>query len=162
MSCNKQLPHVLVIPEDDANRQIANGFHLDLDGPVQRKMQVVNPSGGWNKVLDTFQYVHVAEMDRYSHRRVVLLIDFDGQPDRLALAKSRIPARLNGRVFVLGALHHPESLRRAGLGPFEEVGRRLSVDCRNASYTTWNHAELRHNASELTRLEQDVRAILFP
>jgi hypothetical protein len=162
VSCNKELPHVLVIPEDDANRQIAKGFQLNLDSSVLRRMLVVSPAGGWNKVLDTFQSVHVAEMDRYGHRRVVLLIDFDGQPGRLAHAKSRIPARLTDRVFVLGALHDPESLRRAGLGPLEEVGRRMSADCRNTSYTTWNHPELRHNAGELTRMEQHVRAILFP
>jgi hypothetical protein len=29
MSVNKYLPHVLVLPEDDANRQMANGFFLD-------------------------------------------------------------------------------------------------------------------------------------
>jgi hypothetical protein len=28
MSVNKYLPHVLVLPEDDANRQLANGFHV--------------------------------------------------------------------------------------------------------------------------------------
>jgi hypothetical protein len=31
---NRYLPHVLVLPEDDANRQIANGFVLDLDPSV--------------------------------------------------------------------------------------------------------------------------------
>jgi len=31
MSVNGHLPHVLVLPEDDANRQLANGFVLDLD-----------------------------------------------------------------------------------------------------------------------------------
>jgi hypothetical protein len=29
MSVNKYHPHVLVLPEDDANRQLANGFLLD-------------------------------------------------------------------------------------------------------------------------------------
>ena len=29
MSVNKYQPHVLVLPEDDANRQLANGFLLD-------------------------------------------------------------------------------------------------------------------------------------
>ena len=38
MSVNKYLPHVLVLPEDDANRQLANGFLLDpnlLDRRIQ-------------------------------------------------------------------------------------------------------------------------------
>lgn len=30
MSVNKERPHVLILPEDDANRQLANGFQLDF------------------------------------------------------------------------------------------------------------------------------------
>ncbi len=41
MSVNRALPHVLVLPEDDANRQIANGFLLALDSSVQRRIQVL-------------------------------------------------------------------------------------------------------------------------
>ena len=43
MSCNKSLPHIIVIPEDDANKAIANGFEEGLDSG-QRNFQIVRPS----------------------------------------------------------------------------------------------------------------------
>lgn len=44
MSVNKHLPHVFVLPEDDANRQLANGFYLAESLDV-RRMQVLQPPG---------------------------------------------------------------------------------------------------------------------
>ena len=65
MSVNKRVPHVLVLPEDDANRQLANGFQLDplLD---PRRMQILEEAGGWQEVLNRFTEDHVPEMDRYT------------------------------------------------------------------------------------------------
>lgn len=39
MSTNKFQPHVLIFPEDDANRQIANGFLLLVPPDRQRRAQ---------------------------------------------------------------------------------------------------------------------------
>jgi hypothetical protein len=52
-SANKYAPHVLVLPEDDANSDIANGFvlHVALDS---RAIQVLRCAGGWAKVRDAF------------------------------------------------------------------------------------------------------------
>ncbi len=41
MSVNRHLPHVFVLPEDGANRQLAKGFHLEVDWTRQRQMQVL-------------------------------------------------------------------------------------------------------------------------
>jgi len=146
-----------VLPEDDANRQLANGFLLELHSAVLRKIQVLEEVGGWYQVLERFESDHVAGMDRYATRHMVLLIDFDRQEDRLAYAMTRIPDRLRERVFVLGVLSEPEDLRR----PLEEVGSALARDCRDGTETTWNHELLRHNAGELARLREIVRPILF-
>src|SRR5438105_3277386 len=161
MSVNRETPHVLVLPEDDANRQIAIGFQLDLDWSVQRRIQVLNPAGGWKRVLDTFESDHLGAMDRNGNRFVVLLIDFDEHVSRLTYAKKKIPPRLADRVFVLGALSKPERLRSAGLGSYEEIGSKMARDCREGSNTTWGHELLRHNANELTRLREHVCSILF-
>jgi hypothetical protein len=48
MSVNRYKQHVLILPEDDANRQIANGFLLDVNA---RQVQVQNVGGGWSAVL---------------------------------------------------------------------------------------------------------------
>ena len=49
---NKYVECVYVIPEDDADRQIADGFVLHprvKEAPIQ----VLPPAGGWPKVLET-------------------------------------------------------------------------------------------------------------
>ncbi len=150
-----------MLPEDDENRQLATGFHLQLDQNISRQFDVQPVAGGWLKVLDIFVDVHAAGMDRYPLRHLVLLIDFDGQPERLNIARSKIPAHLTDRVFVLGALQEPKDLR-PDLGSCETIGLALAKDCREKTETTWGHRLLRHNAGELARLRDHVRPILFP
>jgi hypothetical protein len=161
MSVNKYQPHVFVLPEDDANRQLANGFLLDLAISI-RKIQVLTPAGGWTKVLDCFISDHLVAMDRYPARFMVLLIDFDGLEERLTEAKAQIPPHLTDRVFVLGALTTPEALKQANLGLYEEIGLAMANDCREGTDSIWGHELLQHNASELERLRKQVRPILFP
>ncbi len=108
---SKYLPHILILPEDDADRQIAVGFILD-PGVDQRRIQVLPPAGGWLKVLESFEKNHVADLRRFADRVVVMVIDFDGHEDRLDQAKNRIPAELQDRVFFLGARTEPEAIKR--------------------------------------------------
>lgn len=161
MSVNKHQPHVLVLPEDDANRQLANGFLLDDSlFDRRRRIQVLEEGGGWTQVLERFNEDHVAGMDRYPDRFMVLLIDFDGREDRLENAKVVIPDRLKDRVFILGVWSEPEALRR-DLGSYETIGLAMAEDCREETNTIWGHDLLRHNASELDRLRKHIRPILF-
>ena len=162
MSVNKFQPHVLVLPEDDANRQLANGFFLDESLSLRRRhFQVLEEVGGWTEVLDRFKSDHITEMERNPNRLVILLIDFDGKESRLEKARAVIPEHLNERVFVLGAWTEPEDLRKASLGSYETIGRALAKDCREETDATWDHNLLRHNATELDRLRLTVRPILF-
>jgi hypothetical protein len=156
---NKEVPHVLVLPEDDANRQLANGFRLDplLD---DRRIQILQVAGSWGEVLDRFKKDHVPEMDKYATRFMVLLVDFDNREDRLGIVKTAIPDRLKERVFVLGAWSQPEKLRQA-IGSYESIGKAMARDCRDNAEVTWGHDLLRHNAGELERLRKHVRPILF-
>ena len=160
MSVNKYTPHILVLPEDDRNRQLANGFllHPSLSAQIQVLVEV----GGWSKVLDCFEKDHVGKMNEFPDRFMVLLIDFDGQGDRLDRAKAVIPGNLKERVFVLGVWTEPERLK-ANLGRrYEEIGRAAADDCREDTSVTWGHELLQHNASEIERMRQRVRPILFP
>jgi hypothetical protein len=150
----------LVLPEDDANRQLANGFHLQVDSARQRQMQVLPVAGGWIEVLDRFMADQVAGMERCTERYMVLLIDFDGKEQRLNEAKGKIPGHLTERVFILGALSEPEVLK-AKLGTYEEIGAAMAQDCREETDRVWGHDLLRHNATELDRLRERVRPILF-
>jgi hypothetical protein len=160
MSVNKFHPHIFVLAEDDANRQIANGFLLNgsLDS---RSIQVVPNAGGWTKACDKFEAEYVAGMHNNSNTHVVLLIDFDSQKDRLERVHARIPPDIMGRAFVLGSWSVPEELRRAGLGTFEEIGLKLAEDCLTGVMTTWDHEFLRHDCAELERMSPILRPILF-
>jgi hypothetical protein len=160
MSVNKSRPHVLLLPEDDANRQMAAGFRLGQ--PVlNRQIMVLEVAGGWKKVLYRFKSDHAGAMVKYPDRFMILLIDFDGREDRLNQAKTEIPTHLLDRVFILGAWTEPEALRRAIGGNYETIGKAMEKDCREESGATWGHELLRHNASEIERLRQHVRPILF-
>jgi hypothetical protein len=161
MSVNKHRPHVVVLPEDDANRQLAIGFVLELDPSVLRNIQVLEVAGGWKVLLNRFESDQVADMAKYPDRYMVLLIDFDGKAERLSYATGKIPAHLRDRVFVLGALSEPEALRGALPGSYETIGKMLAKDCREETDAIWSHDLLLHNASELSRLRQRVRPILF-
>ena len=86
---NRYPPHILVLPEDDANSQLANGFQQHLF--LWNRIQVLPVAGGWTKVLDSFEKDHVREMVTYPNRTMVLLIDFDGQQERLGRAMATFP-----------------------------------------------------------------------
>ncbi len=161
MSCNKYLPHVLVLPEDRANSQLANGFLLDQNLSA-RSIQVLEEVGGWHEVINRFLSDHVASMQHYPERLMVLLIDFDGDIDRLRGVRASIPEHLSERVYVLGALNEPEDLKNAGLGDYETIGLAIAQDCREETDGTWGHPQLRHNSDELDRLRVRARPILFP
>jgi hypothetical protein len=157
---NKHLPHLFVLPEDRANTQLTNGFQLEMDSTRLGQMKVLEEAGGWRRVLEQFESVHAAFMDRCPNRFMVLLIDFDSSDTRLDDARNRIPERLRDRVFILGAWNEPEDLKRE-LGTYEEIGSAMARDCREETDTIWGHELLRHNAIELARMRDQVRPILF-
>lgn len=153
---NRSQPHVLVLPEDSANRQLAIGFALKLDWSVRRRIQVLPEANGWIKVLDCFESDYTSYLDRWPDGHMVPLIDFDGNRDRATDANKRIPERLAKRAFILGALNDPEGLKSAGVGSYEKIGTALAEDCREETNKTWQHDLLKHNTGELHRLREYV------
>lgn len=161
MSVNVYRPHVIVLPEDDADRQIANGFLLDPAIKL-RNIQVLAPAGGWGKVLDSFVEHHATELRKWPARHLVLLIDFDGRvEERTAHFVSQFPADVQDRVFLLGTQSEPEPLRRHCGDSLENIGKALAAECRRDETDLWAHELLAHNAAERTRLNASVKSILF-
>lgn len=160
MNRDNHPPHVTVLPEDDANRQLIRGFLLDPYLSSYR-INVLRAAGGWIKVLEKFQSNHIAELKKNRNRFMILLIDFDERADRLTKVKEIVPQDLEERVFILGAWSEPEDLRRNGLGSYETIGQALAKDCREETATTWNHSLLKHNEGELNRMREQVCPILF-
>ena len=159
MSCNKYRRHVLVIPEDDANAQLATGFVLGVT--QHRNVQILPAAGGWPNVCQIFISEHIKGMREYTDRNVVLLLDFDDLADRRQKVEAHVPSDLASRVFVLGARSEPEALKQAGLGSFEQIGNQLATECRAGTSGLWSHELLQHNAVEINRLGIAVRATLF-
>jgi hypothetical protein len=162
MSINKYHKHILVLPEDDANRQIANGFLLDSN-LNERTIQILPPAGGWTKVINSFKNTHISGMYQYHDRMMLLLIDFDLDDKRLSHLKKEIPDDLKERVFILGTLSEPEELKKnmANLKTFEAIGKALAQDCVNKTDKVWQHTLLKHNRNELDRMISSVKPFLF-
>jgi hypothetical protein len=100
-------------------------------------------------------------MKHYPEQRMVLLIDFDDRENRFDTVWAAVPNDLRDKVFILGAQGEPEGLQRAGLGFPETIGSKVAKDCREETDEIWGHNLLRHNASEIDRLRDHVRQILF-
>jgi hypothetical protein len=162
MSVNKFRPHVFLIPEDDADRQLAIGFlgHFAVD---DRVVDMRDPAGGWIKVLDVFEEEYLMKLRGSDKAHLVMLIDFDDKDiaGRRDLFEQRIPDDVKPRVFVIGSKVDPEALQRELGMTREQIGKALAEDCLKKDFELWRHAHLVHNGSELERMSQVVKPILF-
>lgn len=158
---NKYMPHLHVLPEDDANRQIAGGFILH-HAVQDTRVHVAAPAGGWSHVRDVFVKEYVPLLRRYSGYHVVLLVDFDDHcADRRNHFDEHIPDDVRERVFVVGAKFNPEDLRKELAASFERIGELLAEDCYHGTTEVWGHEHLSHNDADRTRLVAVVKPFLF-
>ncbi|MEA5513247.1 hypothetical protein [Nodularia sp. UHCC 0506] len=160
MSINRYIPHLIVFPEDDANRQIANGFIQDLNVNYLA-IQILPIADGWPKVVSKFTNVYVSEMQKYPQSMMLLLVDFDEREDRFSYVESHIPEHLKSRVFILGVKSNPESLKKDIQKKFEAIGEALAKDCSENKNELWGHPLLIHNKTELERMIVSVKPFLF-
>jgi len=128
MSVNKFEPHLLVLPEDDANRQLVNGFITSPNLNI-RAIQVLPVAGGWEIAVRNFLNEEVQKLRTYNQRRFLLLIDFDGDSERRNEVSNQIPEDISERVFVLGVLTEPERLRVMLGMNYEKIGASLADEC---------------------------------
>jgi len=160
MSVNKFKPHVLIIPEDRRDEQIANGFLLH---DQVKNLDVERPAAGWSGVLEKFQIELVPYLNKYQEGRAILLIDFDDHyKDRRDRFDKAIPDDLKNRVFVLGVKETPEALKRSLGKDFETIGKELAESCYKDVDGLWTHDHLAHNNPDRVKLIQSVQRILFP
>ena len=157
---NKHTPHLLVLAEDDANCDIVNGFVLDTH-VRPRFIGMPEIAGGWSHVRNEFHDEYLPKMRLFRNRHMLLLVDCDGDPDRIETILDGIPADVRDRVFVLGSLITPEKLKSALRTTLEDIGGRLARDCAEGTDVTWSHEQLQHNESELKRLQAVVVPFLF-
>ena len=158
---NKNKPHLYVIPEDDRDRQLADGFVLH-DRVDTRRVQVMPPAGGWSYVLKTFQREYVKMLRGNPQAHVVMIIDFDGDfENRRKEFDQAVPDEIKARVFVVGPKHTPELLKSKLNRDYEQIGTALADDCDAGETALWEHEELNHNDPDRQRLIQTVKPFLF-
>lgn len=161
MRINREQLHVIVIPEDNANQQLAFGF-IEHHAVNDRLIQVMPPANGWPGVLKKFSEVYLPLLQAYPHAHVVMLVDFDEKVDqRKSNFENHIPDDVRDRVFVIGSRSEPEKLKKKLKLGFAKIGDELAENCHSDGYVLWSHQELAHNESELQRLIASVKPFLF-
>ena len=159
MAVNTYQPHIYVLSEDQANRNILTGFLLSVPKNT-RQIQALPFKRGKFDVLGDFRQVYESKLRNYEYSFAVLLLDFDNNAQFGQQILERIDEAVRDRVFVLGAIDEPERLR-SELGNFETIGGKLAADCIDQTAHTWGHAQLKHNLIEIKRMPAAMRAILF-
>ena len=163
---NKYVDHLLVLPEDDANRRLVNGFLLNI-GVRYRRIQVLPEAHGWEYVMAALQDPAVINgLIAYPKRHLLLLIDFDDKVTvRLAGyadAVASLPVAIRDRVYLLGSLKTPERMRATCGLQLEDIGKHLASECPPPpAGSLWSHAHMQQNAPELLRLVTQVQPFLF-
>jgi hypothetical protein len=156
---NNYRDHLLVVPEDDANKDLAVGFQKTVPrGP--NAMYVERPAGGWPSTRDRLRGLF-GTMRKFPARRVLVLVDFDDTETRRADVLREVPNDLRDRIYLLGVWSEPESLQKV-LNHLsrETIGETLAQECLNDQEILWTHALLAHNAPELARLRREVLPFL--
>ena len=157
MSANVYRPHLVVLPEDDAYRQLMNG--AKLAPPINyRCIEVEKPLGGWSVVLEAMASWE-PKLRRYPKMHLLLLIDFDND---FAARYNRFveQSRQLGyfdRTFLLGIDHREaEDLKRAQQNRFEDIGKALVEGCPDSAQINpaWNETHLRCNLPEIARMRE--------
>lgn len=165
MGINKYHHHLLILSEDDAYRDIANGF-INHFSVACDKISTEKPAGGWQKLIAMFSHEYADDVRKYPNRHVLLLLDLDGEPERYPEEiLTRIPPDIKNRVFVLCCRDEAETIKDdLGHGKFEAIGKKLAESCYENTHASadspWLCPQLQHNQDELIRLATAVRPFL--
>lgn len=157
---NKFKPHLFIVPEDEADERIANGFQLHLE--VAGEVQIMPAAGGWKKVINTILVEYVPILKSNGNAHVIGIIDCDNDSERIAKQLATFPADLRERIFVIGANANPEVFKNAVKMKFEQIGEKLAAECFSDQFELWNHEMLSYAAGEVVRAKNTLRTFLFP
>jgi hypothetical protein len=159
MGVNRERPHVEILVEDDANRQILNGFSLHHAYGTQ--VHIPKVAGGWPKVRAEVAQTYVRRMRQNPHLHLILVVDFDERDGRYETIFSEVPDDLKARVMLIGAKDDPQALARAARKSREALGQELAEACFERIDGAWGSDHLAHNAEELRRVGETMRNLIF-
>lgn len=170
MSINRQRKHVIFFGEDEATRNLAQGF-CESEKINDLKCEVWSTYGtGWQSTIDAIETVR---MSRYPQTHLVLVIDLDRRgEDRIAALKREIAnCPCKDRVYIIGCTKDVQALQRSftpvnsiGKLSAQETGRTIAdrsskdVSCMEG---VWGDSSLVHNKDELERLCRNLKDVIF-
>jgi len=163
MSPNEYKPQLIVLGEDDAHRQIVDGFCLDLNVNPDR-INLLQNARGWVNVKDEFEERYIQKLRQNVNKYILLIIDRDVYQNRESHVRDHIPEDIKNRVFILVFNPNPESLKNLKKDiqkSFENIGKALAKDCAENKNELWNHPVLIDNKPELERMILSVKPFLF-
>jgi 5S rRNA maturation endonuclease (ribonuclease M5) len=159
---NKYKKHLLILSEDDAYKDIANGFFIKY--PLVNK-KIEESAGGWENLIHLFKNEYEEGIRKNQNRHVLLLLDLDNHSERLELIYNEyLSSDIREQVFVLCCKDESERLKKnLGHGTFETIGKKLAESCLNNTFTVqdnpWLCEELKHNQKELKRLAELLQTL---
>jgi hypothetical protein len=143
--------HLLILSEDDATRQLGNGLALAADFLCLNQIQVCQCNNGWQKTVNSLKD---KQLNQYTQRRILLIIDFDKCKNRLDLIrKDELVKTFQDRIFIIGSFSEAEDLKKCydNTMSLEDIGKSLATDC-----SQWKNKCLNHCQNEVKRLCQDL------
>ncbi len=161
---NKYADELLVIAEDYATMQIAQGF-AESQGVDVRRVRVLPCRSGWQDVAVGMRNVR---LDLYLKRHCLAVVDFDGCGEQRRRTFRQLLEE-NGvaleRAYVMGPASNAEKMRRTlmergyAVRHLSDVGRSLARACfQSQPFELLRSEELAHNAGELQRLCAAVKS----
>ncbi len=152
MSINKFRPHLHVIVEDSKLADIARGFAIE--NAHRNQFDIRQPAGGWPRAEVQLER-QINELDNYSQRIVIVVIDFDNEGEqRRERFLEVVPEHLRERVIVLGPVGKCEQLTSELAIDRESIGRKLARECQEDAWESWNCTQLAHNQPSASGFRQ--------
>lgn len=160
MNYNKYKPYLLILAEDGAVLNIVDGALEAIEVREAANVKKERFLRGWSKVESRMPEYHKL-LTQYPLGYLLIVIDFDEDPNRSEKVEEWIPEDVKQRCFILSCSDEPEELKREVRLPYDEIGEALVKDCPEAVDEIWNTPQLSHNSDELQRFLDCCRDILF-
>lgn len=170
MSINRQQKHVIFFGEDEATRNLAQGF-IEGENINELRCDVWHTFGtGWKSTTEAMELVG---MSRYPLTHLILVIDLDRQEKHhIEDLKQEIDqTSFSDRVYVIGGSKDVQALQRAftaansiGKISAQDTGREIANQCfkdESCVEGVWCDPALEHNRTELERICRNLKDIIF-
>lgn len=149
---NKYKDCLLILPEDRRLSEVVNGY-LITGQRNQRKFQILPYERGWKHVFNRIKELK-KDLDKYPNLRILLVIDFDKDQNRLNEFTEEIGEKYIERMFILGPYENVEALKRCcKTTSAEQVGKILAQTSpkSNSQDNPWKGEQLSMFSKEIKR-----------